>query len=585
MNRKRLMMFGAVVLAAALLFGGLVQLRSVYERYRSDMLSDESRQLNSVVTSSGRGVQWKMEGYAAQAAAVVNRDSFRIAEEEYESGNDGSMEIILSQRELRVAEIEYNVAAVYDSGGAFIAASGNDFPRNQGEDVSLGENMAIRFDEWGTCWFIFSAESDGGYYYEMAVLAEELFENSVESVSAGNNGYLFLIDDRMTFFGCIQDGEMIFSSVEDFLEQYPDVSTEAIEAIAQTGETRPEDYSVYSYPWDGSQRTDETLVVLCRVDMGEGALVLGAAVNFQEFDFRLNQTLQQVSVATLLVLAGVLVLLLLIAALFIVNRKNALEMAVLKEKHDMMEELNRQQQSLAHTERLQQLGVMTSGIAHEFNNLLTPIMGQSMLLLEEMAGQEDSPQFESALDIYEASEKAKGIVKRMSDMSKKETDRPFYPVEVRGLLEKTSNLASMAKDPHIQLVIDAEEGMYVNGDERLLMQAILNLCINGCQAMGEKEGTLTLAAHQEMRSGLAYVCIEVSDTGPGIPEEQIGSIYDPFFTTKGERGTGLGLAICQKIVEAHKGTIAAANRPEGGAVFSIRLPLGESPLALDNGTL
>ncbi|MCD8088042.1 MAG: HAMP domain-containing histidine kinase [Oscillospiraceae bacterium] len=585
MNRKRVMTFGAVVLAAALVFGGLVQLHSLYESYRSDMLSDESRQLNSVVTSSGRGVQWKMEGYVSQAAAVVNRDSFRIAEEEYESGNEGSMEMILSQRDLRMAEIEYNVAAVYDSGGAFIAASGIDFPRNQGQDVSLGDNMSIRFDEGGTCWFIFSAESDGGYYYEIAVLAEEVFANSMESVHAGQNGYLFLTDDSMTFFFCIRDDEIIISRMDDFLAAYPDVSEQAIQEIAQTEETRPEEYSVYSYPWDGSRRTDETLVVLCRVDMGEGALVLGTAVDFQEFDFRLTQTFQQVSAVTLLELAGVLVLLILITALFIINRKNALEMGILKEKNDMMEELNRQQQSLAHTERLQQLGVMTSGIAHEFNNLLTPIMSQSMLLLEEMAGQEESPQFESALDIYEASEKAKGIVKRMSDMSKKEIDRPFYPVEIRGLLEKTSNLASMAKDPHIQLVIDAEEGMYVNGDERLLMQAILNLCINGCQAMGEKEGTLTLAAHQEMRSGLAYVCIEVSDTGPGIPADQIGSIYDPFFTTKGERGTGLGLAICQKIVEAHKGTIAAANRPERGAVFSIRLPLVEGPLALDEETL
>ncbi|MCD7846352.1 MAG: HAMP domain-containing histidine kinase [Oscillospiraceae bacterium] len=581
MNRKKFLTFGAVALAAALVIGGLVQLRSVYERYRLETLSDESRQLNSVITSSGRGVQWRMEGYVAKAAAVVNTDAFRVAEEEYEGGDDGSMEIILSQRDLRVAEIEYNVAAVYDSARQFIAASDSNFPQSLGQDVSLGENMAIRVDEEGMCWFIFSAESDGGYYYEMAVLVQELFENSVESLHVGQDGYLFLLDDSMTFFGCSWNDGTLFDGMESFLAAHPDVSVQAMEEISQTGATMPEEYSVYSYQWDGAQRESETLVVLCQVELGDGALVLGAAVNFREFDFRLTQTLQQVPVATMLVLAGVLVLISLVAAMFITNRKNAMEMVILKEKNEVMEELNRQQQSLAHTERLQQLGVMTSGIAHEFNNLLTPIMSQSMLLLEEMAGQEESPQFESALDIYEASEKAKGIVKRMSDMSKKEIDRPACPVEVRGLLEKTANLASMAKDPHIQLVIDAEEGMYVSGDERLLMQALLNLCINACQAMGEQEGTLTLSARPEMRSGLSCVCIEVSDTGPGIPEDLIGSIYDPFFTTKGERGTGLGLAICQKIVEAHKGTIAAANRPEGGAVFSVRLPLGKGPMELE----
>ncbi len=158
MNRRKLFTFGVVALAAALVFGGLVQLRSVYEQYRSEMLSDESRQLNSVVTSSGRGVQWKMEGYVAQAAAVVNRDSFRVAEEEYESGDEGSMEIILSERDIRVADIEYNVAAVYDRNGTFIAASDSRFPMSLGQDVSLGENMGIRIEEGGVWWFIFSAE-------------------------------------------------------------------------------------------------------------------------------------------------------------------------------------------------------------------------------------------------------------------------------------------------------------------------------------------------------------------------------------------------------------------------------------------
>jgi len=242
-----------------------------------------------------------------------------------------------------------------------------------------------------------------------------------------------------------------------------------------------------------------------------------------------------------------------------------------------MEEINRQQQSLYHTERLQQLGVMTSGIAHEFNNLLTPVMGQSLLLLEELADSDGTPEFEYALDVYEASEKAKDILKRMSSMGKKDVDLGFKTIEMGALLKKTMNLSSMAKDPHILQELNVpNEPILILGNGQLLTQAFLNLCINACQAMGDK-GMLTVEAERVIQSGRPYVIVRVSDTGPGIPEEALSSIYDPFFTTKGERGTGLGLAICKKIIETHKGTIVAENRPEGGAMFTVQLPVTELP--------
>jgi signal transduction histidine kinase len=299
--------------------------------------------------------------------------------------------------------------------------------------------------------------------------------------------------------------------------------------------------------------------------------VLGTALSFGEFDSFLNRTLGDVAWIILLELGGAVLLMVIATWLLVLNRRDALELTAVREKAELMEEINRQQQSLAHTERLQQLGVMTSGMVHEFNNMLTPIMSQSMLLLEQL-GDTDSPQFDSALDIYEASEKARDILKRMSHMSKKEGDLGFKILDLGALLRKTMALASMAKDPHIvQELTTPAEPVFVSGNEQLLTQAFLNLCINACQAMGT-EGTLTVRATVERRSGHEYVLVEVLDTGTGISETVMGSMYQPFFTTKGEQGTGLGLAICQKIIETHKGTIAAANRPEGGAVFTVRLP-------------
>jgi signal transduction histidine kinase len=108
-------------------------------------------------------------------------------------------------------------------------------------------------------------------------------------------------------------------------------------------------------------------------------------------------------------------------------------------------------------------------------------------------------------------------------------------------------------------------------DARMLRQALLNLVINAIQAM-PRGGTVTLGAVQERRDGIAWVRIEVTDTGPGVPPELTERIFEPFFTTKAA-GTGLGLAVVKRIVEAHKGELSLKSATGEGARFTLRLPL------------
>ena len=165
----------------------------------------------------------------------------------------------------------------------------------------------------------------------------------------------------------------------------------------------------------------------------------------------------------------------------------------------------------------------------------------------------------------------------MSGLSRK-GDGQFVPVELGGLVQRTADMATLVRVSPIELKTELpDQPLYVSGDEQMLSQVILNICINACQAMKDAGGTLTVALAREERPGSGYAVITVSDTGPGIPAGTMENLYDPFYTTKGQDGTGLGLTICQKIVENHKGTIAAANRPEGGAVFTVRLPIIDAP--------
>ena len=580
MKRIHYLLAGVFAAVAVLLVGlGIFRMVHVYEQYRADMLAYESRHLSSIVSTSARGMSWMISGYMEQTEMLVNRIEFQQAEEEYlRTGETNALQELVARPDFLAIGMQCKLV-VYDQLGTVLAATDGEFPEYRYADIFMGNGIVLRAQN-GAYWLVFGQYSDQGLHYELALSVQSLFSAHAASARIGQHGYLFLLDRSGSFLAVSSDGQTMTYSMAAVVKQFPAVDMDAIAALAAGTNTEPEGYTIYSYPWEsleqaGEAYTQETLVSVYPVEAGDDGLVMGAAISFQEFNSFLTSMLDEIIGMIILVITGAGILMLLFAWFMVRNRRSAIQMKALKEKAELMEEINRQQQSLQHNERLQQLGVMTSGIAHEFNNLMTPIMGQSLLLLEQLADEEESPRFESALDIYEASEKARSIIKGMSSLSKKNVDMSFQTIDIAALLEKTMNLAAMAKDSHIQQeLMPAEEPVFVSGNEQLLAQAFMNLFINGYQAMGD-EGKLTVSMERESRSGHDYIRVEVRDSGPGIPQSKLGQIYDEFYTTKGEQGTGLGLVICQKIIETHKGTIAVANHPEGGAVFTVRLPMTE----------
>ena len=226
-------------------------------------------------------------------------------------------------------------------------------------------------------------------------------------------------------------------------------------------------------------------------------------------------------------------------------------------------------QALAHHQRLELIGTMTSGIAHEFNNMLTPIMGYSILSLEQVpAGNEQL--MENLIEIYDASKRAKTLITRLASLSRKnsgDTKRLFSPDK---LSDKVLDMAQPSLPPLVSVARDyhcAEECLFA--DETQIGQLLLNLVINAFQAMEREGGTLTLSTQLDEGT----VLFRVGDTGPGIPPEVFPRLFDPFFTTKENgRGTGLGLAIARQIAENHSGTITVTSEAGQGTVFTVSLP-------------
>ena len=245
------------------------------------------------------------------------------------------------------------------------------------------------------------------------------------------------------------------------------------------------------------------------------------------------------------------------------------EAKILQRKNEAMEKLNRQTQELAHHQRLEIMGTLTSSIAHEFNNLLTPIMGYSMMALEKLPPEEEEL-YDDILEIYEASRKAKTIISRLSDLSRKNTDLTFRQVSPDDLIRKVLDVAKPAKPNRVEIRLNLNcwaQRLYAN--EIQMSQLFLNLILNGFHAMEETGGTLSVDTSFDEDS----ICVRVSDTGTGIPEEIQNKIFEPFFTTKAAgKGTGLGLAIVAQVVEDHKGTIHVQSQEGKGTTFTIQLP-------------
>jgi PAS domain S-box-containing protein len=233
------------------------------------------------------------------------------------------------------------------------------------------------------------------------------------------------------------------------------------------------------------------------------------------------------------------------------------------------------EQQVVQSERLAAMGAMIGGVAHELNNPLTTIMGVSELLQDTETNEGSRKQLAM---LQQQARKAAEIVQNLTYFS-----RPPAPGKSRinlvEVVERTLNLhAYSLRKNSITVDFLKEAGVpYALGDPHQLMQVFLNLIVNAEQAIREArdKGTLRI----RLGKGDNSVWVSFHDDGPGIPKENLASIFDPFYTTKRPgRGTGLGLSICKSVMKEHNGSVEAANSPEGGAVFTVTLPISSGAM-------
>lgn len=244
-------------------------------------------------------------------------------------------------------------------------------------------------------------------------------------------------------------------------------------------------------------------------------------------------------------------------------------------------EIARQREALLQSEKLAALGSLLAGVAHELNNPLSVVVGQSVLM-EDMAPDERTRN--RATKIHKAADRCARIVKTFLALARRRpperTDVNFNDIVDASLELVAYALRADGVEVALDLATDLPT-LWADGDQ--LNQVVTNLVVNARQALSERRSGRRLRVATRYEPATSTAVLEVADNGPGVPADIRNRIFEPFFTTKPAGiGTGVGLSICHNIIDAHGGTIAVADTPGGGATLVVRLPViaREAPQAL-----
>lgn len=263
-------------------------------------------------------------------------------------------------------------------------------------------------------------------------------------------------------------------------------------------------------------------------------------------------------------------------------------------------EIEQKEKQLRQSQKMETVGNLAGGLAHDFNNVLGGIIGTISLFKYKTAKNKEVTPAETEKyfnTIEDAANRASDMVKHLLSLTRKQ-ELTFTPTDLNTTIRNIVKICNNTFDKSIEIITNySKEKSIVNADPTQIEQALLNLCINASHAMtimrkeGDKYGgslTITLKKvwadkyflqHHSEAEEQYYWDISVQDTGVGINQKTIPRIFDPFFTTKREgTGTGLGLAMVYNIIKQHKGAISVYSQEDVGATFHIYLPVLEGEI-------
>lgn len=543
--------------------------------YRNALIDSQTRQLELVVQSTADSIQFSLDEYADRLDAAA--DKLRV--------NPLSRPTLARSDTLTDLWIE-------DSDGNVIYRCYGLTPMC---DVLITRTSSISYWQYhrGDRHYLVMKKAVGDQTICLVIDSETLYQQLVSDIHVGTNGYIMVknADNRVVMHPESEQWgiEVLEGRRKLYSNNELDMSSLSELLRAQQEKTSGiMDY--YSYWWtDPSLPRVHKISAYRQLTLGDSFWIVSAVVDYDDLYQPVAESFRKMAVMFSSIALVMVLLTVFIFHLQQKNNRNAAQITSLQEVNEALEELHRSEEFLQHGQRLQLMGTLTGGIAHEFNNFLTPITGYADLIMVD--ADPESEIYDNAREISEAAEKARDVVKQISAMSRRNVETIYDAVSVKKMLEQTRKLVETNCPKQIEILeqVDLNEEE-VLGSMTQLQQVLLNICINAIHAIGKAEGTLTLSADVVPRSELllrfpdekipevwpSYVRIRIADNGSGMDKETLQHIFEPFFTTKktGE-GTGLGLALAEQIIRTHRGHICAESTLGKGSTFYIYLPVLE----------
>ena len=543
--------------------------------YRNALIDSQTRQLELVVQSTADSIQFSLDEYADRLDAAADKLRTNPLSRPTLARSDTLTDLWIENSDGNVIYRCYGLTPMCD--------------------VLITRTSSISYWQYhrGDRHYLVMKKAVGDQTICLVIDSETLYQQLVSDIHVGTNGYIMVknADNRVVMHPESEQWGIEVLEGRRKLYSNNELDMSSLSELLRTQQEKTSgimDY--YSYWWtDPSLPRVHKISAYRQLTLGDSFWIVSAVVDYDDLYQPVAESFRKMAVMFSSIALVMVLLTVFIFHLQQKNNRNAAQITSLQEVNEALEELHRSEEFLQHGQRLQLMGTLTGGIAHEFNNFLTPITGYADLIMAD--ADPESEIYDNAREISEAAEKARDVVKQISAMSRRNVETIYDAVSVKKMLEQTRKLVETNCPKQIEILeqVDLNEEE-VLGSMTQLQQVLLNICINAIHAIGKAEGTLTLSADVVPRSELllrfpdekipevwpSYVRIRIADNGSGMDKETLQHIFEPFFTTKktGE-GTGLGLALAEQIIRTHRGHICAESTLGKGSTFYIYLPVLE----------
>ncbi len=497
-------------------------------------------------------------GKEIDSVYFINKDGKIITR--YPQGIDNINEVVLNDIQSAIAKRSTYI------GNAYLDRSKNSFLLNIYEPV---------FDEGELKGIISSA-----------INLDMIYDKLIAPVKVGEKGYA-LVKDQEGIIIMHTVKEQVGMDVIDTRKQvFPNLDYKELEDLIDAQLRGEEGTAIYHSYWWGDNVLEKAkkLNAYTPVRLGEHFWVVALTMSYDEIQGPIYMFLAKIiGIVSLIV---IIIFFFVLALLRMKKNKEELEKETtyLKMLNETSEQLRKEEAEMYHSHKLRMIGTLAGGIAHDINNLLTPILGYSELLLMQIP--ENGEYYEEIEEIYKASQRGKDLIEQILLFSRKDNGIiKIEPIDINEVTKDTVKLLRAIVPKNVVINENMRENCgFVNANFTQLHQVIFNLCTNAYQAIKDNKGTIEISLDnvqgkeaQEISGELKadkYAVLTIKDTGCGMNEETKERIFDPFFTTKviGE-GTGLGLFVVQSIINKYEGAITVDSKLGVGSSFKIYLPL------------